>query len=112
MRNLEHPLYGRKQIRAVFAPKDDEQSPIWELNPAAKQMVGKEFLWDYVGMFGSEGVYTLANFEDFATYWETTPRTATRQLPDIENKVPGPILKGIWILERDLENIKIENLDG
>jgi len=95
MKNIEHPLYGRKLIRAIFDPKD-----IDGLNDAANTMVGHEFVWEFVGMLGKEGVYTLSDFEDFAAYWEAVP-------DEFEN-----MWKGFWILEKDLKIVRVENPDG
>jgi hypothetical protein len=90
-----HPIYGRRNVRAVFSPI--EQNPE-DLNNGALQMVGHEFVWEFVSMFGDQGVYTLADREDLNSYVEASPEAVKFGM--------------LWILEEDLEILGVTELDA
>ncbi len=93
-----HPLYDFKRIRAVFSPSNKE-----DLNAGTIQMLGHEFVWEFVGMLGEQGVWALADQEDFDAYYQAIPKDARTNID---------AWRLLWILEEDLDIIRVENPDA
>jgi hypothetical protein len=89
-----HPLYEDRDIRAIFRPRDLEG-----LNDGAKQMVGHEFVWTHIGYSGGMPLWMPADKEDIDAYFEVVD-------------MPRPDLAVLWILEEDLDIMRVEKLDG
>ena len=93
----EHPVWGKKHIRAIFDPQEE-----FGLNEGTKQMVGHEFVWKFVAMWEDDiAIFQPADPEDIDAYYEVVGH----QRPD---------WRALWILETDLYIIGIERsqLDG
>jgi hypothetical protein len=91
---LPHPLYEDRVVRAIFSPLDIEG-----LNDGAKQMVGHEFVWKHVGYTGNMPVWVPADPEDIDAYFEVVG-------------APCPDMAVLWILEEDLDIMRVEKFDG
>lgn len=91
---VPHPLYENRNVRAVFCPKDIEG-----LNEGAKQMVGHEFVWRHIGFIGRMPLWMPADPEDIDAYFEVVD-------------MPRPDCTVLWILEEDLDIMRVEKLDA
>jgi len=94
MEHKLHPIYGSKNVRAIFQPLDYSG-----LNDGAKQMVGHEFVWRHVGYSQEMPVWEPADSEDIAAYFEVVDK-------------PRPEWRFLWILEEDLDIMRVEKLDA
>lgn len=100
----KHPVYERKNIRAIFKPRDNDVEASGgefavNMTDELRQMVGHEFVWKFIGFFGKEPLWLPADLEDIAAYYEIRDRKR-------------PKWKALWILEADLDIIQVEKLDG
>ncbi len=89
-----HPIYENRRIRAIFRPKDPE-----EANEDIRQMIGHEFIWRFVGFLGRVPLWMPADPEDVNDYFEV-----------VDSKCPE--WKSLWILETDLDIMRVEKLDA
>ena len=89
-----HPLYEDRHIRAIFQPKDPTG-----LNAGTKQMVGHEFVWRHVGWTQDMPIWMPADPEDIDAYFEVVDR-------------PRPEWECLWILEEDLDIMRVEKFDA
>lgn len=89
-----HPLYEDRHIRAIFNPKDPEG-----LNAGTRQMVGHEFVWEHVGWSNDMAIWMPADPEDIDAYFEVIEQ-------------PSPDWRKLWILEEDLDIMRVEKLDA
>ena len=91
---VPHPIYDHRWIRAIFDPVEPG-----EANDGIKQMIGHEFVWKFVGFLGKEPLWMPADPEDIDSYFEV-----------VDTKCPE--WKALWIMERDLDIIRVEKLDA
>ena len=89
----QHPVYDRRNIRAIFRPCDND------MDDNIRQMVGHEFIWKFVGFFGEEPLWMPSDPEDIDAYYEIRDRKR-------------PKWDALWILESDLDIIQVEKLDA
>lgn len=89
-----HPLYENKNIRAIFKPRNTSA-----LNAGTKPMVGHEFVWRHVGYSSNTPVWMPADPEDIDAYFEVVGE-------------PHPGWRFLWILEDDLDILRVEKLDA
>jgi len=94
---VPHPIYEDRNIRAIFRPLDLEG-----LNEGAEKMVGHEFVWRHIGYAGGMPLWMPADPEDIDAYF------AYFEVVDI----PRPDWEILWILEEDLDIMRVEQLDG
>lgn len=62
-------------------------------------MVGHEFVWAHIGYAGGMPLWMPADPEDIDAYFEIVG-------------VPQPDMAVLWILEEDLDIMRVEKLDG
>jgi len=93
-RYAPHPLYADRDVRAIFSPKD-----LKGLNEGAKQMVGHEFVWRHIGYSSGMPLWMPADPEDIDAYFEVVDS-------------PRPDWRVLWILEEDLDIMRVERFDA
>jgi hypothetical protein len=89
-----HPVYEDRFIRAIFRPMDAA-----EADDGIKRMIGHEFVWRFIGFLGKIPLWMPADPEDIEAYFEVA-----------DTKFPE--WKSLWILETDLDIIRVEKLDA
>jgi hypothetical protein len=70
-----------------------------EANDGIRQMIGHEFVWRFIGYLGKIPLWMPADPEDIEAYFEV-----------VDTKPPE--WKALWILETDLDIIRVEKLDA
>ncbi len=89
-----HPLYENRDVRAIFRPRDHSG-----LNAGTQQMVGHEFVWRHIGWTKGMPIWMPADPEDIDAYFEVVDR-------------PRPEWECLWILEEDLDIMRVEKFDA
>lgn len=69
------------------------------MNEGTEQMVGHEFVWRHVGYSQDMPIWMPADPEDIDAYFEVVDR-------------PRPGWECLWILEEDLDIMRVEKLDA
>ncbi len=95
-----HPVYEDRRIRAIFRPMEKwDETLNSQADAGLKQMIGHEFVWQFVGFRGKLPTWMPADPEVIIAYFE---------MMNTESPEWGALLT----YEFDLHILRVEKLDA